>query len=309
MNNLQHTYYISCINSAIDYIEGNISQPLKLESIARAAGLSPFHFHRIFASFMNESLNNFVRRVRVEKAAMMLFTNPGYSITKIAYLNGFSSSQALAKQFRLFFNTTPGQYRKSKIGNIYSKNSQDYTMDFHYHTGSNQQMIYYNPRRRNGMKVQIKKFPDINLAYIRHIGPYKGNPELFGKLFNKLCTWAGPRNLITKDSSYFCIYYDGPEVTDESRLRMDVCINVPEDTQVSGEVGKQLIKGGDYAVMRCIIKDPKEYEQYWNELYTSWLPSSGYQPENKPPFEMYPADCSKQDGSMVVDICMPVKPA
>jgi AraC family transcriptional regulator len=240
---------------------------------------------------------------------LMLFTNPGYSITKVAFLNGFSSSQALAKQFRLFFNTTPGQYRKSKIGNIYSKNSQDYTMDFHYHTSSNQQMIYYNPKRRSGMKVEIKKIDDTTLAYIRHIGPYKGNPELFGKLFNKLCTWAGPRNLITKDSSYFCIYYDGPDVTDESKLRMDVCINVPEDTQVSGEVGKQLIKGGDYAVMRCIIKDPKEYEQYWNELYTSWLPSSGYQPENKPPFEIYPADCSKQDGSMVVDICMPVKPA
>jgi len=122
VNNLQNSYYIACINSAIDYIEGNISQPLKLESIARAAGLSPFHFHRIFSSFMNESLNNFVRRVRIEKVAMMLFTNPGYSITKIAYMNGFSSSQALAKQFRLFFNTTPGQYRKSKIGNRYSKN-------------------------------------------------------------------------------------------------------------------------------------------------------------------------------------------
>jgi len=309
MDKMQQSYYISCINSAIDYIEGNIDRPLRLEKIAKAAGLSPFHFHRIFKSYMNESLNNFVRRVRVEKAALMLFTNPGYPITEVAYLNGFSSSQALAKQFRLFFDTTPGQYRKSKIGNKNSKNSKDYTIDFHYHNSSKQKIIYYDCERKTGMKVEIKKFTDTTLAYIRHIGPYKGDSELFGKLFNRLCTWAGPRNLITKDSSYYCIYYDGPEVTDKSRLRMDVCIDVPEDTQVSGEIGKQLIKGGDFAVMRCIIKDPKEYEKYWEELYTGWLPSSGYQPDNKPPFEMYPADCRQQDGSMIVDICMPVKPA
>jgi AraC family transcriptional regulator len=309
MNNLQHPYYISCINSAIDYIEGNIDKPLRLENIARAASLSPFHFHRIFKSYMNESLNNFVRRVRVEKAALMLFTNPGYSITEVAYLNGFSSSQALAKQFRLFFGATPGQYRKSKIGHRDSKKSQDYTMNFHYPSSSKQQIVYYNSERRNVMKVEIKKIPDTTLAYIRHIGPYKGNSELFGKLFNKLCTWAGPKHLITKDTNYYCIYYDGPDVTDESKLRTDACINVPEDTKVSGEIGKQLIKGGDYAVLRCIIKDPKEYGKYWDELYTSWLPSSGYQPDNKPPFEMYPADCRQQDGSMIVDICMPVKPA
>jgi len=41
MNNLQHSYYISSINSAIDYIESNIDKSLRLENIARAAGLSP----------------------------------------------------------------------------------------------------------------------------------------------------------------------------------------------------------------------------------------------------------------------------
>lgn len=304
----QHSFYISRINKAIDYIEHNITQNLKLENIAKAAGVSPFHFHRIFTSFMHESLNHFVRRVRIEKAALMLYINPTYTITEIAVLTGFSSSQTLSREFRNFFNTTPLEYRKSKICKYNSKNGKAYTIDFHYHEDDRRPSIQFTSRTSNTMKVEIKTLPDMTLAYIRHIGPYKGNPGLFERLFSQLCTWAGPRNLINNDSKYICIYYDGPEVTDQSKLRMDVCINVPKDTKVEGEIGKQEIKGGQYAIARCIIKDPKEYEQYWAELYTNWLPTSGYQPENQPPFEMYPADCKQESGDMIVDICIPVKP-
>lgn len=302
------SFYISSINAAIDYIESNIDRKLNLEDISKAAGLSRFHFHRIFRSYMKETLNDFVRRLRIQKAAMMLFTNPKYSITKIAFLNGFSSSQALSREFRVFFKTTPQKYRQSKIRYKYSKNGKSFKIDFHYHENRNS-MVYYNPERRNGMKVVIKDLPDKTLAYIRHIGPYKGDSKLFANLFEKLCCWAGPRDLLAKDTVCYCIYYDGPEVTDESKLRIDVCIDLPNGSEVSGEIGKQEIKGGKYAVARCMIRDPKEYEKYWTELYTEWLPSSGFQPDNKPPFEMYPPDCKKENSTMVVDICIPVKPA
>lgn len=303
----QKAFYISCINNAIDFIENNISANLKLDSIAKAAGLSAFHFHRIFKSLMGESLNNFVRRVRVEKAATMLCANSDYSITRIAFLNGFSSSQALSREFRTFFNTTPKKYRESKICYKNSKNGNAYKIDFHYHD-NRRPYFFYNSTGGIKMNVEVKTFPDITVAYIRHIGPYKGNPLLFQELFNKLCTWAGPRNLLTKDTNYYCIYYDEPEVTDESKLRMDVCIEVPQDTEIGGEIGKQTIKGGQYAIARCVIEDPKEYEKYWSELYRNWLPSSGYQTDNKPPFEMYPSDCKKEGSKMIVDICMPVIP-
>lgn len=304
----QKDFYISCINAAIDFIENNISKDLKLDNIAKAAGLSTFHFHRIFKSFMNENLNDFVRRVRVEKAATMLFANCDYSITKIAYLSGFSSSQALAREFRIFFDTTPKKYRESKIRYKNSKNGNACNINFYYHDDKKRPYFYYNLTGSINMKVEVKKFPDTTLAYIRHIGPYKGNPALFEELFNKLCAWAGSRNLLTKDTNYYCIYHDEPEVTDESKLRMDVCLNVPKDTEVGGNIGKQIIRGGQYAVARCTIKDPKEYEKYWSELYKNWLPSSGYQLDNKPPFEMYPSDCKKENDEMIVDICVPVIP-
>lgn len=302
-------YYIAKINLAIDYIVEHLDEKINLNEIAENAQLSPYHFHRIFKSIMGETVNDFVRRVRVEKAGSMLFTNPQMSITDVAFENGFSSSQSLAKEFHRFFKMTPSQYRKSKIKHIESKKSKDYALQVDYDSGDGRPIIYYQSKVKENMKVEIKTLPDMNLAYVRHIGPYKEDTKLFGQLFEKLCTWAGPRNLIDQDSKYLCIYYDGPEVTNESKLRLDVCITVPKNTEVDGEVGKQSVEGGRYAVARCIIKDPKEYGQYWNEIYTNWLPESGYQPDNKVPFEMYPAECKKENGDMIVDICIPVKKA
>jgi AraC family transcriptional regulator len=307
--NMINNQYISKINLAIDYIEKNIKSELRLEDIAKASGFSPFHFHRIFKSIMDENLNHFIRRVKVGKAASMIFSNPNYTITEIALKNGFSSSQAFAKEFKIFFKTTPSEYKNSKIRHIESKKEKAYILDFHYNETNSRPTISYKSLTNKNMKVEIKTLPDMTLAYIRHIGPYKGNPKLFEELFSKICTWAGPRNLVQKDTNFLCIYYDGPDITDESKLRIDVCLTVPSNTAVSGEIGKQEIKGGEYAIARCIIKSPKEYEKYWDELYTNWLPESGYQPEDKPPFEMYPADCKTEDGDMIVDICIPVKKA
>lgn len=305
--NIIPNQYINKINLAIDYIEINIKNKLKLEDIAKASGFSSFHFHRIFKSIMNENLNQFIRRIRIEKVASMIFTNPSYTITEIAFKNGFSSSQALSKEFKLFFKVTPTEYRNSKIHHIKSNKGKDYILDFHYNENNSRPTIYYKSLINKNMKVEIKTLPDMTLAYIRHVGPYKNNPNLFEELFSMLCNWAGPRNLITKDSKFLCIYHDGPDIADESKLRLDVCLNISDNTETSGEINKQEIKGGEYAITRFIIKDPKEYEENWNELYLNWLPQSGYQPEDKPPFEMYSSECKNENGEMIVDICIPVK--
>jgi len=52
------------------------------------------------------------------------------------------------------------------------------------------------------------------VAYIRHVGPYKGDSGLFERLFGRLFRWAGPRNLIhPADTQTLIIYHDNPEVT------------------------------------------------------------------------------------------------
>jgi AraC family transcriptional regulator len=104
------------------------------------------------------------------------------------------------------------------------------------------------------------------------------------------------------------IYYDDPEVTDESKLRTDVCITVPADTKVDGEIGKTVIPAGKYAMAHFEI-NVDQYQDAWNTVFSGWLPESGYQPADGPTYELYTGSPAEHpEGKCVVDICIPVKP-
>ena len=116
----------------------------------------------------------------------------------------------------------------------------------------------------------------------------------------------GPRNLIGgPDFASLVIYHDDPNVTVEDNLRMSVCITVPPDAKVDGEVGRMELDAASYVVARYVV-DATQFGEAWQWLYGEWFPQSGYQPDDKPCFEMYPEE--PKDGMFTVDICVPVKP-
>ena len=68
------------------------------------------------------------------------------------------------------------------------------------------------------------------------------------------------------------------------------------------------IHGGAYAVARCELTE-EEFQGAWDAIYGTWLPGSGYQPDNYPCFEIChnnPKD--HPEHKHIVDICVPVKP-
>ncbi len=56
-----------------------------MSTLARVANFSMYHFHRMFTAMTGESLNRFIQRLRVEKAATLLVNSPKMSVTEIAY--------------------------------------------------------------------------------------------------------------------------------------------------------------------------------------------------------------------------------
>lgn len=158
-------------------------------------------------------------------------------------------------------------------------------------------------------KIEVKEMPDFHVAYVRHIGPYKGDSDLFADLFGRLMKWAGPRDLLRfPETKCMSVYYDDPNVTDEEKLRVNACITVPEDTEVEGEVGKMVVPGGKFAVGRFEI-DVDEYEAAWSTLMAGWLPESGYQCDDRLCYELYQNDPKEHpENKHILDICIPVKP-
>ena len=101
--------YESRLEKALEYIDENLGHKILLEDLAKEAFFSPFHFHRIFSSLQKEPLNEYVNRIKLEKASQQLtFTNK--SIKEISYSLGYSSNSVFYRAFKNHFECTPSFY-------------------------------------------------------------------------------------------------------------------------------------------------------------------------------------------------------
>jgi AraC family transcriptional regulator len=299
--------YASRINKTFDYIEAHLDQPFTLEELAGVANFSKFHFNRIFQAFVGETPFRFIQRLRLQKAASLLLTNKHDSISEIAYKCGFTDASVFSRNFKSHFQLSASTYRQqnSNLSQVDSKQQQELERPSIYFCHE-LQTIKWKTNMELNKKVEVKELPGMTLACIRHTGPYKGNESLFEGLWNRLFTWAGPRGLIGgEDFKSLIIYHDDPKVTIEEKLRMSVCITVSDDTKVDGEVGKLHLEAARYVVARFEVT-ANDFQTAWEWVYGQWLPNSGYQPDDKPCFEMYPEE--PKNGKFTVDICVPVKP-
>lgn len=312
--------YIARINRVIDYIELHIAQNLTLDELAMIANFSKYHFHRIFYSIIGETLFQFIQRIRIEKAASLLINQPKKSITEISYECGFMNPSSFARKFKSYFGVSATLWRneqsqsrnlskpKSNIRKVISNNGKDDLRPSWYIEYVDQSQIWRVLMNNEERIVEVKELSEMTVAYIRYVGPYKGDSELFEGLYHKLFSWAGPRNLLhSPDTKSLIIYHDDPEITEENKLRISVCVTVPEDTVVDGDIGKMKIPGGKYALAKFTLT-AADFSEAWKWVYGTWLPESGYVPDDRPCFELYSENCKLPEGKMAVDICVPVRP-
>ena len=99
--------YLERVNRAIDHAVSRLQEPLRLSDLARAAMLSPFHFHRVFQVIVGESPAEFVKRLRLEKALGLMARSQPPTLTKIAFECGFSSSSDFSRCFKQRFGASP----------------------------------------------------------------------------------------------------------------------------------------------------------------------------------------------------------
>ncbi len=102
--------YVESANRAIDYIVQNLDGDLSLEAVAQAACFSPFHFHRVFRCLMGETLNQFIKRSRLERALYLMSHGAQRSLTEISLECGFSSSSDFSRNFKQRFGVPPSAF-------------------------------------------------------------------------------------------------------------------------------------------------------------------------------------------------------
>jgi AraC family transcriptional regulator len=95
----------------LDWLERQLDQPLMLEQIASHAGLSPYHFSRLFTARMGRSVMAHVRGRRLVRAARRLCDEPALKLVDLAFDCGFESQEAFTRAFKRLFGVSPGRFR------------------------------------------------------------------------------------------------------------------------------------------------------------------------------------------------------
>ncbi len=92
-----------------EYIRANLESAVSLETLAGLAGLSPYHYLRVFKAAKGLPPHAFQTQLRIDLAKKFLCR--GEDIADVAYRTGFSDQCHFSRTFRLFTGATPRQYK------------------------------------------------------------------------------------------------------------------------------------------------------------------------------------------------------
>lgn len=98
------------IKSVVRYVNGNLGQRITLEDIASHTGLSRTYLCEIFRAETGSSLNQYIRRQKIDEACRLLSTTD-QTIGSISESLGFSSQSYFQNVFKKTTGKTPEQYR------------------------------------------------------------------------------------------------------------------------------------------------------------------------------------------------------
>lgn len=302
--------YFRRVNKAIEFIIEHLDEPVNLEKIAAASHFSPYHFHRIFHGVVGETVNDFVQRKKMERAANRLLCEPGLSVSAVADQGGFSSSANFAKAFKLYFGISPSQLRDphskhdSKIGKIYSKYGKAFKVQDLYSQFDTDKVVFEPDKLKEIlMNVKIETMPEKVIAWLT--APKGYELDAIFDTWDKINHWAESSGIEDHASKRYALCHDNPMITPVEKCRYDACIDVGDGIDITAPYAKSVIPGGKYAVAYYKGEGDK-VSNFYMELYSAWLPNSGFEPDNFPPVAHYLND-SRQDGFVEMEVCIKLK--
>ncbi|MEE9336854.1 MAG: AraC family transcriptional regulator [Methylococcaceae bacterium] len=255
----------------IDYIYAHLNGDLSVNVLADVAIMSPYHFHRVYRELVQETVNATIRRLRLQHAAVELIRS-NQPISHIAKQVSYGSPEAFSRAFSQQFSETPKEYRESR-------QTQQVSLEPFI------AMLPIKKKEYSIMyKVEIMDLEASDLLGYKHQGDYME----IGSVFEKLFVYAASYQLLDENTRSIGIYYDDPQSVSKDELRSMACITAKEGIVLAENSMLENIQipAGKYATV--LFKGSyAELEQPYNWLFGEWLPNSGYEAADFPPFEEY----------------------
>lgn len=305
------TPHFTRIEKVLEYIHQHLFLPLSLEELADKSCWSRWQLQRVFRAATGINVAQYVRELKLSRAAERLLTHPNERILDVALTFGFNSEISFSRAFKQFFDCSPRTYRKQAIrrglrqplafSQIERSDSSNPYFDHTFtqirvefkdtfellgHPGSISGLFASQPDFQTSVPNIWQQFERFGLSQAEISGLRYGVIDTFSLNAESLVYWASI----------------GIEDLHEEVLSRPVI-----QTAISQGLLKSVsIPPQHYAVLtyQGPIQGLKSQLQW---LITHWLPQSGYCGVDGFELEIYPADFQIQDKAAKMEYWLPIK--
>lgn len=289
--------YLARVRRGIDHVEQHLDSDIALADVARAGGLSQWHFQRIFKALTNETLKTYIRSRRLA-CALPALRDPKARIIEIALGAGFESQEAFTRAFRKVYGMTPGQYRQIGRRNLFPAKAEfdaAYLQHLHQGLSLTPELQQWPAQRVVGLRTLFysvdsdknniaRKLPPLWAEFIARIGEIADRADLPGRPAYGLLQPTG-------DDSDQLQYLACVPVTGQARPpRGMVAVALPAARRAC------FTHRGAVAALDHTV----------NYAYSSWLLGSGEQHSGGWDVEIYGDQYHPTDAGSVIHYAMPL---
>jgi AraC family transcriptional regulator len=285
--------YLRQVQRGIDFIEAHLDEEIPLGSVARHAGVSAWHFQRIFKGLTGDTLKSYIRARRLAMALDALLGEDA-CILAIALASGFESQAAFTRAFKAAFGTTPAKYRSTRPRFGYVRKmpiDRNYIEHIHENVASEPELRRLPSTRFVGLRTTFygvesdkcnlgEKLPPLWDAFLRRIDevPRREPGQGYGVI--------------------------RPSPSSE-KLEYWACVATPTRGKLPRGMVETIVPAATYAVFahRGL---PSELHRTVNYIYASWLLRSKMRHTYGPDLELYGQDYIPDSVRSIIRYAIPV---
>ena len=257
--------WLTCIRSAIDYIERHLTDDLSAQEVADQVYLSPFFLQRGFSVMTGMGMSEYIRGRRLYLAACEL-QNSDDRVIDIALRYGYETPESFTKAFSRFHGATPSQVRAGAPVTAFLPLTIDLSVQGGY------QMDYKIAPMFPFKVIGFQKIFDMETSY-REIPEYWD--EICEKYAKNVYAGNAPANPYEQALVDNCIGEYGVCIDDIGGGKFRYLI---AGKYTGGDVPEGMVvyefPRGEWAVFNCIGPNPETLQRVNTQIFREWLPGN-----------------------------------
>ncbi|MFJ9936960.1 GyrI-like domain-containing protein [Streptomyces virginiae] len=252
------------LNQALDHLEAGLDREIDMAEVARIAGVSEYHFRRLFSALAGMPLPVYVRRRRMTLAGAEVLAGE-LTLLDVAVRYGYGSGEAFARAFRSVHGIGPGEARRTGAV-LTAQPRMSFRVVVEGSTSMRYRIVEKESFRVVGRKATVPLVHEgLNEAASAHVESLDSRAIVRMKAL----TGGEPEGILSAVVHLTDSREEGAEV--------DYWVGVVARPGAAAEGLDALdVPAGTWAVFDNRGPYPSALQELWRDVFTQWFPSNPY---------------------------------